>query len=233
MKKYLFAAALMLLSFASQAQEIVVNQNLADTAQKKRGPNLKVFRQSWIQLSFFTPFQNNAAQSFTGSYHLGIGHRVKYKLNRTFSWGWGLAFHFNHHRLKGVEVLANYPVSGSRKEKFLQRQFAGELFFRTNFGKRGNVIGKFLDIGVSGGYNTWNTFRIVMDEKDLQGNKVAETTINLRKTNKAIPYSYGLIARIGINKFVISGEWRLSELFKSEAALPELSPMKIGIQLGL
>ena len=233
MKKLVLIIFVLLQGFLSFAQDVVINENLSDTTRKKKGPNLKVYRQNWIQFSFFTPYENNPLQKFPASYHIGFGYRAKYKLNNTFSWGWGLAFHFNHHRLN---YFLNHPVYGLqsiRKEKFLQRQFAGELFFRTNFGKRGNILGKFLDLGASGGVNVWNTFRYVIDEKDLFGNNQGETTINIRKSGKAIPYYYGVIARLGWYRWVVSGEMRLSSFFYSGENLPDLSPVRVGIQWGL
>ena len=150
-----------------------------------------------------------------------------------FSWGWGFAFHFNHYRLDSVFVIPRYATEDIRKEKFLQRQLTGEWFFRTNFGKRGNIIGKFLDIGAEGGWNGYNTFRYLINEKDAQGNNIARTSINVRRFGGAIPYYYGVVARLGINKFMISGELRLSEMFKGSRNLPELSPLRVGLQFGL
>ena len=217
----------------ARAQEVVLNNTLSDTTQKKQGPNLKVFRQVWVQTSFFTPYENNSLQKFPASYHVGFGYRVKYKLNKTFSWGWGLSYQYNHHRLNSFLIFPTYNLQNVTKQKLLQRQLGGELFYRTNFGNRGNIIGRFVDVGITGGLNIVNTFRYVLDEKDQQGKKIGETTINTRKTGKTLPYYYGLTGRIGINRIALTGEFRLSRIFKTSENLPELSPLRVGLQLAI
>ena len=47
------------------------------------------------------------------------------------------------------------------------------------------------------------------------------------------PFNYGVLARFGINRYVIYANYRLSDLFKSSYNYAELPRLTLGVQIGL
>jgi len=46
-------------------------------------------------------------------------------------------------------------------------------------------------------------------------------------------FSYGLLARIGVSRYALTAQYRLSDIFKSSYAMPELPRLIVGIEVGL
>ena len=99
---------------------------------------------------------------------------------------------------------------------------------RFNYGRRGNQLGKYIDLG---GYGN-----IVFDHTHFTKNKKADgSTIRSRTTglNYYQLLNYGLSARVGFNKFVLFGQYRMSNMFYGDKNLPELPRILAGLQFVL
>jgi hypothetical protein len=98
---------------------------------------------------------------------------------------------------------------------------------RFNYGRRGNIIGKFIDLCA---YGDW-TFSASNNTKDKRqnGNHVKTRITHLNYYNST---NYGVLARIGFNRYVFYGSYRLSNMFKSSANFPELPRITVGLQIG-
>jgi hypothetical protein len=46
-------------------------------------------------------------------------------------------------------------------------------------------------------------------------------------------FAYGFLARAGTNRYVITAKYRMSDIFKSSYAIPELPRLTVGVEVGL
>ena len=54
-----------------------------------------------------------------------------------------------------------------------------------------------------------------------------------RKLDYYNPLNWGVVARIGFNRYIISATYRMSDYFKSSFKYPELSRLSVSAQIGL
>jgi hypothetical protein len=106
--------------------------------------------------------------------------------------------------------------------------FALGYFNRFNFDpSRGNYIGKYFDIGISG---EWD-----ISISSFTEDKFDHTTISTR--TRSLPYTNNLNAslhgRLGMGHIAIYSSYRIGNLFKESYSYPELPRLIIGIELGI
>jgi hypothetical protein len=110
-----------------------------------------------------------------------------------------------------------------------------EFYQRINIGRRGNTLGKYLDTGIRGQWN-FSTVENILVKSDDQNLPSQRTRIKNRKLNYIEPFSYSVAARIGLNKFLLYGEYRLSDIFKDEISdevpvdISEVPRLVVGFQ---
>ena len=131
-------------------------------------------------------------------------------------------------RQNANKIFPNNSLSDN--EKLLTRNLALELFNRFNYGKRGNYIGNFLDIGAFGEWNFFPTYVVDNKSSSSFSGKTKLIHSDLRFTNV---FNYGVTACLGFNKYVIYSSYRLSNVFRSSSNFAELPRFIIGLQLGL
>ncbi|MGB0424021.1 MAG: hypothetical protein ACPGED_06860 [Flavobacteriales bacterium] len=169
---------------------------------------------------------------------LSYGFYGKRKINNTFSYGWVVEYSRMSYSIE-QDTLENKFTPGveHEKDRFNWNLFGGGAFFRTNFGKRGNVHGKHLDIGANVMYG-FAVKRIISRKDDPSMALGSEQQDYVYKRLKFINrLQYDAFARIGLGDFGVFGRYRLSDLWKSHESVnnnqpfPELSRLTIGIDL--
>jgi hypothetical protein len=228
--KQLLTIILLAFSLGVFAQEILLQQNVkADTIQPSRGPNLKNFTYGYIGLGF--PFYTNEAVNYTRpvlSATFDIGIRYKRKFTNYLALGLDLGLISTGYKIKQKEPKTFPGTIVNDKEKFQISSLASSVFFRFNIGRRGNYIGNYLDMGAYGGWNFQKKYKTINTNED--GEKVRESITRLKYVEA---FSYGLLARVGIGRYALSAGYRLSDIFKSSYAVPELPRLIVGIEVGL
>ena len=228
------------------AQDVLMAEEvLTDSIDPAFGPNYSNYSH------FYLGFGMVAGNSLDGSpikygmsIERGIGLRYKWKFNRVLSAGFNLGYSYTQYQLKqdSAKTLPNQLLH--KKEKLSFHNLYLGVYQRINWGKRGNYIGNFIDLG---GRFYW-PFAVNHVTKDQlpanninNGNMVKVKTSNLAFTN---PYYYCAALRIGFNRYVLSVSYRLSPLFKTDPNLfsqynnviqhyEELPLLIIGIEVGL
>ena len=114
------------------------------------------------------------------------------------------------------------------KEKIQVNLVESSAWLRINMGRRGNFIGNYLDLGGFGGWNFQKKHKTI--NTNAEDEKVKVSTSKLKYVEN---FSYGFIARVGASRYALSAQYRLSDLFKSSYAMPELPRLIIGFELGL
>ncbi len=212
------------------AQEVLLHENVAsDTITPKFGPNRLHFLHLYVDYAFFVDDGEKGAAVLHGNTaHLDIGFRYKYKISNFYAIGGDIAINSTRFHLKqnDKKILPNTKINDKERYDLTTLQLG--FYNRFNFGKRGNFLGYYIDLGVHGCLHT--NLRHFTENEQPNGFIVSTTTSGLDYYER---WGWGLHARIAYNRWVLSGSYRLSNLFKKSAAWPELPRASVGFQIGL
>ncbi len=228
--KKVFTIILLSLTMGAFSQEVLLQQNVkGDTLIPTRGPNLKHFLQGYIGLGF--PLYTNEDVTYTEfgtSTAVDFGMRYKRKLAEHFAIGMDIGVNLAAYKIK-QETGKTVPDSIiNDKEKFQINSLASSVYTRINVGRRGNHIGNYLDLGVYGGWNCVKKHRTI--NENAADEKVKVVTSQLKYIEN---FSYGLLARVGVNRWVLKAGYRLSDIFAPAYAIPELPRLIVGLEIGI
>jgi len=236
MYKIYFITLFCFLGFFSNAQTVLLEENVEkDTITPKWGQNYKNYQHFYIDYGFLVdqPEKKGADIKYGNTHTFSIGYRYKRRLCNFYAIGFDLSYYRFTYNLKqdSNKILPN--TLQHNKEKLIFNNLSLELYNRFNIGRRGNLIGKFIDIGV---YGNW-AYGIKHFYRDELSNANPNNHANIVEvTNKNLDYmeniNYGLRARVGINRYTISANYRLSNFFKEKYNYPELPRLSIGLQIG-
>ncbi|HBF88194.1 MAG TPA: hypothetical protein DDX39_06080 [Bacteroidales bacterium] len=241
MTKYILTIVVFftIISFA-KSQAVVLEEDVnVDTLESKKGPNLKNFAHLYFEFGFNVfPQETGAEINPVKSNILKLGYKYKYKICNFYALG------FDIHYLNSSFNLAQntsklLPDSIMHdNENIIINNLGFEFYNRFNFGRRGNMIGKYMDIGAFG------TF--IFNKKHQSVDKSNDPNIAMGHKQEIVntgliyvqSYSYGVNARVGINRYALTASYRLSDIFKTESEsftfnYPELPRLYIGLQIGL
>ena len=231
------------------AQKVLLEQNVSEDSVKKTfGPNLKYFGHFYGGFGLIAgPAEAGSKIRYFISHEFLLGYRFKYKVGKVYALGLDATVTFQSVFLKQEDgkTLPTTAMYDSEKLKFTNIGLG--FYNRFNWDKRGNYVGNFIDLGV---YGNWMPFKTHVYEDDqiflLTGPLNAVKEIKVRETglNYIADFNYGLLSRIGFNRYVLYGTYRLSDLFNTGywvtgvdgnnlfdfAELPRIS---IGFQIGI
>jgi hypothetical protein len=229
MKKIFLILCFAWACFSSYSQTVKLHEVVDDTVMGKHGPNLKNFSHFYLGLGFMAGAADSTGSDilYGRSTDLVIGYRYKLRFSNFFAVGYDLSFNSYKYALKQDSQKLVPDTIQHNKENLSFNNLGASLYMRFNYGRRGNRVGHFIDLG---GYGDW-TFSAVNFTKDKRqnGNIVRTKISNLDYFNST---NYGLTARLGFNRYVFYGNYRLSDIFKSSKKLPEMPRLTIGLQIG-
>lgn len=227
MKNFLFLCIFFLaININSQTPVLTEDVDL-NSELPKYGPNRQNFTQFYI--SYGIPFGKAEGElmeinSIKSSY-FNVGLRYKHKLLRWNSVGMELAYQYTAYRLN-IDDKSNLIIHD--KDKVKTNSLALGFFDRINFGKTGDYLGTFLDLGVYGeftyGRNYWY-------KEKQQNDEIFEGLT--KKLNSIEKFNYGLMTNIGKNKVVLFAKYRLSDMVSDKAKFDEMPRFIAGVQLGI
>lgn len=131
-----------------------------------------------------------------------------------------------------VDVVFKYEVPEDIKYRRLHTNELGlEWGNRFNFGRRGNFIGNYLELGVSGSYIYSNK---LVTRQDVDNDMVNHKTriVTLKELSYVESTMYSVHARLGFNKFVLTANYRLSDL-TNDGLDYKLPPLSVGARIDL
>jgi len=228
------------------AQDILLEEDVnADSTESDEGPNKRKFSHVYVGLGFAaSPDSAGSRINYGKSFELTIGRRLKWRVNNFYALGLDMAYHLNSYSLKRTasKVLPNDSIHDKERLRF--HNLGLGFYNRFNYGKRGNHIGNFVDIGFRFDVPVITSY-YTEDELDLannnNGRKVSTKTTDLRFIED---YHYSAYLRVGFNTFVLTASYRLANLFITDPNLyskynnglskyPELPVVNVGIQMGM
>ncbi|MCF8379350.1 MAG: hypothetical protein K9H49_07220 [Bacteroidales bacterium] len=239
MKKILFLTAFLLAFHFTQAQDVVLEKDVSDQYKGTKGPNMRHFKHFYLGLGTILDFDEEAGSAINPlkSNQFIVGRRYKLKLASFYSIGYDINFKINKYGLIGEDQDTLKPynplaVEGVEEKHSLSSSALGmDVYMRFNMGKRGNKLGKYVDLGFSGQWNITNVQEYTLINNDDP--YVGKSRIINRRLSFVEPFSYGPTARIGFNKVSVYGYYRLSDHFKSSFNMAELPRLSVGMQLAL
>ena len=232
-----FMMAVCAVSFSLNAQTILMAEDVnEDTIPDTNGPNLVNYWHTFMGYGLILGnSEGEGARTKPGlSYEFIGGIRYKRRINNTLGVGFDIQYgqHSFNIQQDSAKTLPNSELHD--KEKLIYHNLGLTLYTRINFGKRGNTMGNFIDLGA---YGDWGYIinHYTKDKHDtaLVGASVEEVTLSrLVYTN---PINHGVFIRGGISRYVVYAKYRLSNLFKEDYIIPytELPRFIVGVEIGL
>ncbi len=222
MKRWI-AIFILLISCTCSGQEILLRQKTEHTLNDSDfGPNKKKYLHNIFGIGFNLSLHGDKVSLIYGgsSFSLSYGIRRKRKLSNTIALGYDLRYEFNQFRFKNHEgslftqVYAMPAPDSLVTDKLSYSAVQLAPYFRINFGKRGDHLGKYLDFAVYGELMVSSRHIIKYDHPN--DNMVRKSTHRSRRlafTNKLF---YGLEARYGNSYYNLYFRYRLEDFFNDK-----------------
>jgi hypothetical protein len=143
-----------------------------------------------------------------------------------YALGYELEYRLSNFRYS--KIHDNQPLHD--KDRLLTHSLALSCFQRFNFDKRGNYIGKFMDMGI---YSElpFSKSNILIDNIDTLSSGQQKLILTHLKFMNSI--NYGVLARVGFNRVVLFATYRLSDIFKASFNRMDLPRLSAGLQIGI
>ncbi|MBO6518242.1 MAG: hypothetical protein JJ975_17025 [Bacteroidia bacterium] len=225
MRKIAVLFGSIVLGLTSQAQTIELEQDVnRDTVISDYGPNRKNFFGTYLGLgAVIGQIDHDFMKLKPVSDRFTFGAYYKRRLNNVYSVLLSSNYGVTVYRFEVSEVMKYNRIRANDVNLDFSNRF--------NFGRRGNRIGNYLELGVSGMYifhTKQETKTEVVDNAALYKNVKTELT-GLKFIESA---NYSVHARFGFNKFAITADYRLSDLTTNRVDY-DLPPLTVGVRLDL
>jgi hypothetical protein len=223
-------ACLSVLSMSVCAQEEILEMNPAvDTVESVKGPNRKHFVHPFMSFGMCVDAGETGAQVKQPRIdQFSFGVRYKRRIAEHFAWGWDLAYNVNDYSLKQNLIKTTPDSFLYDRQRMLFYNAQAGLYVRINYGKRGNTLGKYIDLA---GYGDAVIAHTLYTKYHLMDNSV------VRSRRTGLGYfqrlNYGAQVRFGFKKMIIYGQYRLSDMFYKPENFAELPRIIAGIQFSL
>ncbi|RYU80509.1 hypothetical protein [Hymenobacter persicinus] len=220
------------LSLPAAAQRVLLRENVAnDTVAATFGPNRAYFSHVFVAygLVLGPAAAPGAAVRYGRSAEVQLGLRNKWRLTQSAALGLDVryarpVFHLAQHAQKTVPNATLHA-----REYLALPQAQAEGFLRLNYGRRGNAIGRYLDLLGGGGW-VISSAHHYEDGAASGARKVQTAERGLTYVNR---WSYSAGARLGSGRFALVGRRRFSDVFRATEGTryPELPRWVLGLEL--
>ncbi|WP_045688013.1 MULTISPECIES: hypothetical protein [Hymenobacter] len=235
--RILLAAVLLssLTASVAQAQRVLLRSvTRFDTVETRTGPNRAFFQHAYVGYAPVVGRSKNSGaelRSFSSA-ELFAGMRYKFRLSQQAAVGFDVRYvRLNYALVQNAQkVLPNATTHHS--ENLVIQQAVLEPYMRLNFGRRGNVVGRYLDLTAGAGW----VFGTLHTYQDRGGsNRAKRTIVNERGLDYLERWPLTVGARLGSGRLVAVGRYRLTHTFTPSARTfyPELPRVVIGLELDI
>ncbi len=217
------------------AQRVLLRADpAADSVPARYGPNRAFYQHLYLGFASVVgrPAGPGADLRYPQSGEFFLGLRNKWRLNTALAAGIDVRYARLQYQLRqnSTKLLPN--TATHYREALSLSQVQLEPFGRLNFGRRGNIIGHYLDLSAWGGWalNTTHTYE---DRPGANGS--ARTQVKEQRPDYLRRWSWGLGARLGSGRYAAVARYRLANTFGPTADLtyPELPRWLVGVELGI
>ncbi len=233
LKKIFFFSSLIFVSscFAQVKEVDPYGRDLDALTLNKRGPNQDKYSHLFIGYGFVSGFDLDSSEVIYGkSAAFSIGYLFKWRIAKWSELGFDVAYHRSGFHIKQDSSKTIPSSQLHKKEKFIFNSLQASPFVRLKLINKFHSNGTFIDLGGFAGWQYNIKHETVENNLTPGAGKTKITNTNLDYTKD---YTYGLLARIGFNRFIFYGRYRLSDLFKDEDGFDDLPLFEFGLKLGI
>ncbi|GAA4007210.1 hypothetical protein GCM10022408_18890 [Hymenobacter fastidiosus] len=222
---------LSLLPLSTLAQRVLLRESVAeDTVRATFGPNRAYYNHAYLSYGFVAGASREGAQLRYGrSAEVQLGVRNKWRLTRQVALGLDARYARPVYQLaqNAQKVVPNPRLH--RREYLALPQVQTEGFLRLNFGRRGNAIGRYVDVLGWGGW-VISSVHHYADGATAGARRVQTAERGLTYVNR---WTYGAGTRLGSGRYALVGRYRFSDVFRpaDQARYPELPRWVLGLEL--
>lgn len=231
----LSAAALLLTAVPAQAQRPLLSTSVAvDTARQTYGPNRRHFRHLYVAyLPVLGPAGGAGAKLRPwASAELNVGLREKLQLAGPLAIGADVRYAYLRYSLaqRADKVLPDATLH--HREALALHRLDLEGWLRLRFGRRGNTVGHYLDVGGWGGWVAATAHHTEDEPNSARAKRLSVTETGLPYLGR---WSYGVGGRLGSQRLALTVRYRGSDTFRPawQGAYPELPRWLVGLEVGV
>ena len=230
-------AILLLLPFLAVAQgddEGVdeFGRDLDEMTLLKNGPNKDKYSHLFVSYGFLLgePESDSASIIYGKSSTFQIGILFKWRMKKWMELGFDVSYHYAafHLQQDSSKVIPNRQIHD--KGKMLFNDLMLTPFVRIKLKNKYHSTGTFVDLGGFAGF-TYRAVHYTIDYHHAPNSH--RTKMRDIRLDYNQDYSYGVMARLGFNRIIFYGKYRLSDLFKEKYGYPELPRIEAGLMIGL
>lgn len=238
----LFLSALLFFSLIPVslfAQGEILHEKVdADTTEDLFGPGRRHYLHPFASYgaAVALPEGPGASTRLWGSGLFDIGLRYKLKILKRWEMGVGVKYERSAYGLEQDDDKEVFGPTQHEQEKLILNDLSGDLYTRFVFGKRGDFVGTFLDLGAYLDHSFRKQHMTVDEYEDPNAVGAEEVKSKQRGLTYVEDLHYGFLARFGRSRYVLFARYRFSDLFKGDgiaADYPELPRLQVGVQLGM
>jgi hypothetical protein len=223
--------SLFLLGFGQIEENDRYGRDLDSLTLIKRGPNQDKYSHLFLSYGFIGGSNTDSSEIIFGkSGSFSIGYLWKWRLAKWSEIGFDIAYHRSAYHLvqDSSKILPSSKLH--KKEKLVFNSLMTSPFFRFKLVNKIHSNGTFIDVG---GYLGWqyDVRHKTLESKPNPGagkTRTVDTRLDYKRD-----YTYGLLARVGFNRFVFYGRYRLSNVFTEKSGFNDLPIYEVGMRLGL
>lgn len=229
--------SLCLLQISASSQNHYFEKDVDEQIENEdEGPNTGFANFINFGYGVIIPNSENDSMSINYGDGLRFGNLYLWNIKKRFGAGFNLDLYYQSYNIKQDSAKNLYSL-GFENEKQRLSMFKVDLapVIRIKYGKGGNGVGKYIDLGGYGSVNFSYT-EFLRNDLDPKLNKGAEQSeVYLKKLKYLERFEYGLSGQLGFKNFVIWGRYRVSDMFKEYEGvnngnqLPDLPRLTVGI----
>lgn len=232
--KICFVLISVLITFSALGQDEgpdPYGRDLESLTLNKRGPNSDKYSHLFIGYGFVTGFDLDSSEIIYGkSGAFTLGYLFKWRIARHLEGGFDVAYHRTAYHLKQDSSKTVPTPKLHKKEKIVFNSLQASPFVRIKLLNRFRSNGTFIDLG---GFTGWQySVKHETVENNLTQGAGKTKTVNTDIQYKR-DYVYGLLARVGFNRFIFYGRYRMSNIFTDKSGFDDLPEYEVGIKIGI
>jgi len=207
-------------------QKVLLDKHVIQHS-RKWGQNKSHWMHFYGAFGFITPInQSTTSPIYYGkSNNWELGLRYKKRITNFLAIGSNISYDFYNYRIE-QSIEKTFP-----DKQFYDKQKLGihnislQPYIRISYGRRGNIIGKYIDFGFF--YNAIMSGR----EKNF-GTPSGLDMVLIKNPSYLSSDYYGFFTNISFTNMVIYAKYRYYQIIKTNSTYSDLPPLTIGVQIG-
>jgi len=219
-----------------KGQEFLIHQFPAlDTVEKTHGPNRATYIANIVGFGcLFGPTDSSGSNvNPQQSVYYTYGARIKTKVTEFFHYGSDFFLEYRNFNIRQNDDKVFADPFEHKKERYVQLTINLGLYTRFNFSKRGNHLGKYLDLFFNGTYSPVNRYYVYDKIPSGSGARNQKQVFSKLEFANKLWGQVGL--RYGISFFQFQAFYRPFNMFKNTQKFPypELPRFGLGILIDI